>query len=148
MKQEQITAAVERFFEAVTKKARRADLYEATRGLLEALTAAAQEQVTQAALILLERLDDHERRLSIAQRRIEAAERAAEGASRRADQVAHLSDARIDRLYTEQLDPKRQEELLIAVYRLGVQIPAIQEELSALRQRIMTSGGGDATPRG
>lgn len=136
MRQEEVVAAVEAFYGAVTQRGRRAELREATRGLLEALTAAAQAQVTQAALILLERLDDHERRLSIAEHRAETADKLAEGASRRADAVARQTDAQLDQLREDQIDPERVEELFRAVYGLGGRIPALEQSISDHEQRI------------
>jgi hypothetical protein len=136
MTQEQVIAAVERFYGAVTQRGGRADLRDATRGLLEALTAAAQEQVTGAALLLLQRLDDHERRLGGVERQAETADRLAAGASLRATEVARISDARIDQLRAEQLDPERIVELLSVVYGLGGRLPALEQSISDHEQRI------------
>jgi len=133
MTQEQVIAAVERFYGAVTQKGHR-DLRDATRGLLEALTAAAQEQVTQAALLLLQRLDDHERRLGSAERQAETADRLAEGALRRASEVAGISDARIDRLFAEQFDPEKVRASLEEIYRMGVRLSALEHRMTTLEQ--------------
>ena len=139
MTQEQVIAAVERFYQAVTQRGRRGDLREATRGLLEALTAAAQEQVTQAALLLLQRLDNHERRLGSVERQAETADRLAEGALKRASEVAGISDARIDRLFAEQFDPEKVRAALEEIYRMGVRLSALEHRMTTLEQR-----GGNA----
>lgn len=135
MKQEQVIAAVERFYEAVTVRGRRSDLREATRGLLEALMATAQAQVTDAALLLLQRLDDHERRLGEVERRAETADRLAVGASKRASEVARISDARIDHLLEEQIDPAQVNELIGVLYAQATRTADHEQRITAIEQR-------------
>ncbi len=135
MKQDQVIAAVERFYAAVTQKGKRADLREATRGLLEALTTAAQGQVTDAALLLLERLDDHERRLVTAERRIENADHLAIGASKRASEVARQTDAQIDRLREEQADPAQLNELIRILYQQVTRTSDHEQRITTIEQR-------------
>lgn len=75
MNQEQMTVAVERFHRAVTVRPHRDELLAATRGLLEALAATAQQLVTQAVAVLIERQDEQAQRLDELERRQELLQR-------------------------------------------------------------------------
>jgi hypothetical protein len=86
MNQEQMTAAVERFHRAVTVRPHRDELLAATRGLLEALAATAQQLVTQAVAVLIERQDEQARRLDELERRQELLQREIAALNVRADE--------------------------------------------------------------